>query len=224
MPNLKASLFVIICFLFVLSCKKEKPAAKTTPVNNELPDSTRDFMFIPMKDARWISVYRGTYVVTSQTGDYYYDSSYRMLIEIIAIGRDTMVKNRRYFLFQRSDSAYSSKVPSNGYSSTEKFYIREDTANKMVYNANEQFEESLLLSFHLEVGAKIGKYVVISIDSFLMNGKYLKRWNTSDISMKFIQAYGVGYNTGLYKGPNPGNGSFYNGTTFFYNSDSILVY
>lgn len=213
MPNLKTSLIIITCFLFFLSCKKETPAPKTTPVNNGQPDSTRDFMFIPMKDARWKTRYYGTYV-SKGNGEYYFDTTQKFLIITEPTGTDTFVDGKHYYLFIEDASA-------GRYVGKHYFYLREDTSDSKVYITGSGFNEKLLLNYGIGIGDKVGKSSITAIDSFLMNGKYLKQWFGTN---GFRQAIGAGTSFGLYSGNDPADGARYQGTTFFYKEDSIIVY
>lgn len=190
------ALFVLVFFVLLASCEKEKPSPSQPAEIKELTD----FALVPVKDAEWKIHAQGK--VNSQNK---VDTSYHVYATITAMNKDTFVKGKRYFKYYMYKESIRSTNPMAVEVEPAYLFVREDTAARTVFLATPEFLENAVVYFReQESGTVVNtnpKMEIKYVDSMIMEQQYLKRWvacNSYDKNLEyFYKAYGMCTQTGI---------------------------
>lgn len=220
-------LFGLLIFLLV-ACKKENTISSVPNDNSSIADSSlKDFLYIPIKDAKWVSKFYGSYLTDPNTRKEYYDEKLRFDVTIETTGTDTMIANKHYYIYKGRLLTTKSNDPTYSYTMKGYVYMREDTINKKVFTiekwSNSTYREFTLANYNYNVGDAHNGAIILKIDSIVMASQYMKRWLLS--ANKSLQGKGFGSSTGMLNNGCPtGNAPTYVYTRFFYKNDSVTIY
>lgn len=214
-------MFAIVVIVFVACNKGNTTAPATSSNTNSL---VRDFLYFPVKDAKWQYMYKGTWHYTDSLG-YHYDDDFHYITTIVAANKDTIAIGKRYYIY---DVFHQTIHPQSKYNeqTTERYFLREDTINSKVYRYLGDTSEIIAFNFAAKIGDEIpntGR--VTKIDSILIASCYVKRWILNGGGGDFFGfGYGIGGRTGVYYGTAYyGNGSKFMGLHFYYKGDSVTI-
>jgi hypothetical protein len=221
-----------------LSCSKKTKVPQyipPTPDSTPIATQSKDYLFIPTTDAKWVFMYNGTYV--GYAGGYYFDTSVHFLTTISCAGYDTIYQGKNCVVYNGTSQQYKNHLGNVTSTMQGKMYVWQDTnANKVYIGqrwSNQVNGLGMYIDYTLQAGDTIfdsynnAVAIVDPIDSFLIDGNYCKKWTCTGITTgikQFYQAYGVGKQRGITKGgPFYGNGSKLLWLDFIYKSDSIRI-